>query len=108
MKCLRKSFLYTLILFNIATRVVADTPILDRKINLSVRNESLENILLVISEQANFSFSYNPDIIPVDSVMTVNIRNSTVREVLSTLLGDDIDFNSSGNHQRFRCGKWTS
>jgi len=76
----------------------AETPILERKINLALENETLEDILLIVSEQAGFSFSYNSEIIPVDSILSVDIQNSAVHQILVTLLGDEIDHKISGNH----------
>ncbi len=72
--------------------------VLKRKINYSAQSERLEDILLDIAELGGFSFSYNPDLLPVDSLMTINVENSTTKDVLKALLGEELELRISGNH----------
>ncbi len=72
--------------------------ILKQKIDYSAQSERLEDILLDIAEVGDFSFSYNPDLLPVDSLMTLNVENSAVKDVLKVLLGEEMELKFSGNH----------
>jgi len=83
-------------------------PVLNRKINYSAQSERLEDILLDIADIGGFSFSYNPDLLPVDSLMTINVENSTTRDVLKALLGDELELKISGNHLVILKSKFSS
>lgn len=76
----------------------AQKSILKRKIDYQATNERLEDVLLAISDLGEFSFSYNPDLLPVDSLMTLNVQNSTIKDVLQVLLGAEMKLRISGNH----------
>jgi hypothetical protein len=72
--------------------------ILKRKISFEAHNQKLESVLLGIANVGNFSFSYNPQIIPGDSTVNLNVSNSTVNEVLDVLFHESIVYKVSGNH----------
>jgi len=71
---------------------------LQRKITLVVSNESLEKTLQKISEQGKFNFSYNSDIIPLDSVISLNVSAKETGSILGDLLGVDYYYKTSGNY----------
>jgi len=60
---------------------------LDRHISLDVRKMPLAEVLDTIASRTQFKFSYNSDIIPEDSVVTVMVSNVPVRSVLDVILG---------------------
>ena len=72
--------------------------ILKRKISFEAENQRLENVLLGIANVGDFSFSYNPQIIPGDSTVDLNVSNSTVKEVLDVIFSENIVYKVSGNH----------
>jgi len=82
--------------------------VLKRKINYSAQSERLEDILLDIADIGGFSFSYNPKYLPVDSLMTIDVENSTTRDVLKALLGDELELKTSGNHLVILKSKFSS
>ena len=72
--------------------------VLKRKLTFQVEDERLEDILLGLAEEGGFSFSYNPDLMPVDSLISLNVENSSVKTVLNVLLGKELELRISGNH----------
>ncbi len=93
----RKLVLYTL-LITLPIQGISQDNILKRKINYSAKDQRLDNALLGIANVGDFSFSYNPGIIPGDSVLNLNISNSTVKEALDVLFNEEIVYKVSGNH----------
>ena len=88
-----------------------DNP-LRRKIDLEVVNQPFEDALLAVADQARLSFSYNPDILPVDSIVNVSIKNTTVNDALKAFLGHEMELKTSGNHlvilnSRYNSGQGT-
>ncbi len=72
--------------------------ILKRKISFEVNNQKLESVLLGIANVGDFSFSYNPQIIPGDSSVNLSVSNSSVKEVLDVIFHKKIVYKVSGNH----------
>lgn len=61
------------------------TPILERKITISCKEEKLSSALNKISQQAGFSFSYNSSIISESETVTIELAGKTVRDALNTI-----------------------
>ena len=74
------------------------TPILERKISLSVTNERLSNVLSRISQEGKFSFSYNASIVPEDQTLSLNSKNKSVREILNEIFKGSMDYKEKSNH----------
>ncbi len=72
--------------------------LLDRKVNLSFEQTSLERVFIYLSNEADFNFSYNANLIDLDTLVSVHVENSTVEDVLHALLDADISYRVSGNH----------
>ena len=61
------------------------TPILERKITISCKEEKVSTALNKIGQQAGFSFSYNSSIISETETVTLEIVGKSVREALNTI-----------------------
>ena len=72
--------------------------ILKRKIDYRANEQRLESTLLGIANVGDFSFSYDPSIIAGDSIITLNIENSTVKDVLDVIFSKSLVYKVSGNH----------
>ena len=72
--------------------------ILDRNVSIEVSRQRLDHVLEILSNKANFYFSYNSNIIQSDSMVSLNISNRPVREALSMLFGNGYEFRESGNY----------
>jgi len=78
--------------------VVAQTNHLDKKITISLHQVKLKNALPKIAEAGGFQFSYNSEIIPGDSLVSVSASNLAVKKILRDLVGPDIRYKVLGNH----------
>ncbi len=72
--------------------------ILSRNISLEVNRQRLDNVLEIISNKADFYFSYNSKIVRKDSLVSVRTGNKTVKELLLLLFGNGYEFRESGNY----------
>ena len=72
--------------------------ILSTSISLEVNNQRLERVLEIISNKANFYFSYNSKIIKKDSLVSLQVQNKTIREILETLFNSSYELKESGNY----------
>lgn len=66
--------------------------ILETRITLRATNERLDEVLRQISAQGGFSFSYSPDVIDVNSRVSLNAINLSVREILNSLFGGTVGY----------------
>jgi len=93
-----QSLLIVLLLITGSTIYAADTPLLERTITITLKQERTDNALKRISEQGGFVFSYNPAIVDVNKVVTFNFRAKTVREILDEMFAGAIDYKQRKNY----------
>lgn len=72
--------------------------ILNRKVSVDIRQQRLDDALSIISNRANFSFSYNSNILKRDSLVSLPTGDYTVRQALKQLLGAGFEYKESGNY----------
>jgi hypothetical protein len=72
--------------------------LLNKTITLQVKEQRLGDVLEIISNSGNFFFSYNSNIIKRDSLITASLTNSSVKQVLTVILGNEFEFRESGNY----------
>src|SRR6478735_4415844 len=65
--------------------VRSETPLLERTVDVSLHQERLDIALRKISQQAGFTFSYNPSVVDISRIVTYNFAGNTVREILEIL-----------------------
>jgi hypothetical protein len=74
------------ILMNIAVpRLSAQTNHLEKKISIDLNQVKLRNALPKIGESGGFQFSYNSEIIPGDSLVSVNAKDQSVNQIIKCL-----------------------
>jgi Secretin and TonB N terminus short domain len=96
-----KRFLLLFFLFFSSVAVWSQTApasFLDRKVDLSFTNEKVTIVLTRMAQQAGFSFSYNSSLVPDDQVVTLDIKNRTVREALNEIFKGSVSYKEKGNH----------
>ena len=76
----------------------AQVPVLKREVSMSLENASLEKVLVILADEADFNFSYNSKIINVDTLLSLHVENSAVKDVLVTILDQETTYRVSGNH----------
>jgi hypothetical protein len=70
----------------------------DKVIFIDVRKMPLAQVLDSIGRLARFDFSYNSSILPGDSLVTVTLRQVTVRTALDKLLGPGYTYAETGKY----------
>ncbi|HTF17649.1 MAG TPA: STN and carboxypeptidase regulatory-like domain-containing protein [Chryseolinea sp.] len=76
----------------------SETPLLERTVTISLNEERLDIALTRISQQAGFTFSYNPSVVDISRIVTFNFAGNTVREVLELLFEGAIQYKVRGNY----------
>jgi len=72
--------------------------LLSKSFSLDVNRQRLDNVLEILSNKGDFYFSYNSKILKKDSLVSLSVRNKTVREILSLLFNSTYEFKESGNY----------
>lgn len=76
----------------------AAVPLLERTITLTLEQERLDVALKKISQQGNFTFSYNPSVIEASRIVSNSFAGMTVREVLTQLFQGSVQYKARGNY----------
>lgn len=71
---------------------------LDKTISLQVVNWPLGQVLAGIENQGSFFFSYDAELIPVDSIISIKANDKKVSGVLNAILPNVLQYKSVGNH----------
>lgn len=72
--------------------------LLEKRISVDIKQQRLDQALEVISNVADFYFSYNSNLLKKDSIVSVHAENGSVQEVLTRLFGNQFEFRESGNY----------
>ncbi|WP_316846300.1 STN and carboxypeptidase regulatory-like domain-containing protein [Pedobacter psychrodurus] len=93
MRTLKITFLF---LFVFSSLIKAQSN-LARSISLNIEQQKLSSVLAMIEEKGGFRFSYNSNILPVDSLVTIHENNLNIAETLDKLLNHRFEYRQSGN-----------
>jgi outer membrane cobalamin receptor len=81
------------LLFLLFTSSYSYSQDLNRKITIKAKNRTIVDVLNKISELGQIYFSYNPQIIPPDKKISINVVNISISEVLKEILNQNgLDF----------------
>lgn len=79
--------------------IYAQTGIPDKEISVSFKNIPLEKVINELSGETGMDFSYNPNAIPVDTVINYSCKNKKIQLVFEEIFtGAGIQFELIGNH----------
>ena len=87
-----------LLLLLLGVNAMAQRDISERRITVSLSNVTVERALSSIADRGDFRFSYNTELIPVDSIVNVQATNQTVAQLMETLFAGRIAFKVVGKH----------
>jgi hypothetical protein len=73
-------------------------PPLERSVTISFINETIDIVLVRLSQQGKFTFSYNPAILDASRSYSGSFNNKSVREILNQLFGGMIQYKEKGNY----------
>ncbi|WP_051664129.1 STN and carboxypeptidase regulatory-like domain-containing protein [Dyadobacter crusticola] len=72
--------------------------LLNKPVAISVKGQPVSEVLKTIGVQGNFYFSYNSNIISGDSLVSLNVSQKPVRDVLFQLFGDKYQYKEKGDY----------
>jgi hypothetical protein len=94
-----KKFALTFILILLITAVKLNAQdILSRNISVDINRQRVDRVLELLSNKGRFYFSYSSSIIKKDSVVSINVSNKPLKEVLDQLFGEGFEFIENGNY----------
>lgn len=92
----KKSVFLIIWLFSVVT--VFGQNLLSKSISLSVNRQRVDHVLEILSNKGDFYFSYNSHIVKKDSLVTFNVTNRTVKDILGLIFNNTYEFRESGNY----------
>jgi len=72
-------------------------PVLNRNITMNVSSQRLGSVLQMMEDRGKFNFSYNSNLIPKDSLVTMHVANETVKGALDKLLSNRFEYREAEN-----------
>jgi hypothetical protein len=88
----QKPFCVLILMLCTLSAQATDTPMLERTITITLKQERIDVALKKIAEQGGFVFSYNPSIIDARKIVNLSFVNETIREVLNELFDGAISY----------------
>lgn len=90
--------LVSLIFLSIPFAGVGQIYPLDKKVTLNIQNQPVEKVLAAMSSSAGVNFSYNSDIVPLDSVISVRCEQREIQKVLNQIFPNKYNYKTKGNY----------
>ena len=82
-----------LILFTVGCVFASETYSQSKKLNLSMKNATVKEVLSAIEDQSEFKFMYSGKVIDVNREVAINEENSKIENALKSLFaGTDVEF----------------
>jgi hypothetical protein len=76
----------------------AQTNHLNQKVSIDVAFVTVDEVLITLSRQGQFNFSYSADVVRGDSIVSLKLRNKTVEKALDNLFGKRLKYKVVNNH----------
>lgn len=93
-----KTCMYILILFLGVQLCLSQAPLLERRLTLELKNETVEATLKKISAAGGFIFSYNPAILGQSRKLNHLFVNKSIRQILDQIFEGAIQYKTRGNY----------
>lgn len=71
---------------------------LEKKVTIEVKDQQISQVLKKISRAGDFYFSYSGTLIKQDSLISLSMRNTPVREILNRLFNNKVDYTENGEY----------
>lgn len=71
---------------------------LDKRINITLSDERLDESLKKIAQAAGFTFSYNASLLERDKKINYQFQNKTIREILDTIFDGSMQYKQRGKY----------
>ncbi len=82
----------------IPNSICASLPALERPLQLNLKNEKISLVLNKIEEQSGVIFSYSPLLFKETGLISIQIKNKTVREALAQILPASVMYRAKNNY----------
>jgi len=80
-------------------KMYAGSVLLSKRISINVQKQSIEKVLHLIEKKAEVQFMYNPQMFNLKKVVTLQLQNSSIKEILQNLINNkDIVFYEMGKY----------
>ena len=77
---------------------IANAQVLDKKVSLQYKNQTIEEALKDISKKYQVNFSYSSNVVPLKKKISLTVTNKPLRDVLKELFkGTDITYQALGS-----------
>jgi hypothetical protein len=93
-----KFFMSLIIFLTFQMYVYSQIYPLARKVTIHIHKQPIETVLMSISHSADVIFSYNSDILPLDSVVSVNYTNTEIQKILNQLFQNRYSYKTTGKY----------
>ena len=101
-----KTILFFTILLNLyAITVIAEESLLSKKVNLHLKDQTIEKALDDIHAQTGVFFAYNAAQVNVDSIISYQCADKTINQVLTDLFSAQSSFKENGKYIIISDGK---
>ncbi len=90
--------LFILVVLCFSCRHSQAQSLLYRRISVQAHHLRLENVLDRIGQKCGFSFSYNSNIIPRDSLVNISVTNEPIKDVLDLLFGNRFEYKEAAGY----------
>jgi len=80
-------------------KMYAGSVLLSRRISLTIQKQSIDKVLRLVEKKAHVQFMYNPQMFNLKQTISVQIQNSTLQELLQTVINNkELVFYEMGNY----------
>ena len=92
-----KAVLLVIFLFNTITAEVTAQEILEKRISIDVRQKTLGFVFKQMEKDGGFVFSYNSNLIPTDSLVSLKVNEIAISDALQMLFHHTYEFSENKN-----------
>lgn len=71
---------------------------LEKRVSIEIKDQQIAEVLNKISRTGEFYFSYSGSLFKRDSLVSMDIRNTPVREILDRLFDNKVDYKENGEY----------
>ncbi len=70
--------------------------VLDKKVNIDVKDLEFDQVLIILKEQAKVRFTYSPKLVDAEKKVTLHYEDTKLLDVLNSLLGSGVSYSVIG------------
>lgn len=98
MKKTKNILLFCFILFSFCSHAYAKNPVDDKRFSFELKEKTLSEALVLITQHTGFRFSYNPDIINGKEIVSLQAKEYSIDDILKHTLPYSVTYKQTGKH----------